>query len=104
MKKLFRVSLDPLWDPYITGESYWHAPYHAFRVYLQAQNLVPTFDMFNLFYYISVNVGIYLFNSRTGNVLPYGKDPPKSLHDWKHVRPPTNLKHSNPDRSLDTRM
>ncbi|MFS7966084.1 hypothetical protein Hanom_Chr09g00769721 [Helianthus anomalus] len=40
--------------------------------------------MFSVFYYVSVTAEFYSFNSRTENVLPCSKDPPKSLHDWKH--------------------
>ncbi|MFS7918891.1 hypothetical protein Hanom_Chr03g00206511 [Helianthus anomalus] len=40
--------------------------------------------MFNVFYYVSATGGFYSFNSRTANVLPCSKDPPKRLHDWKH--------------------
>ncbi|KAJ0746190.1 hypothetical protein HanOQP8_Chr05g0174661 [Helianthus annuus] len=40
--------------------------------------------MFNVFYYVSCTGGFYSFNSRTANVLPCSKDPPKSLHDGKH--------------------
>ncbi|MFS7894382.1 hypothetical protein Hanom_Chr00s001636g01684631 [Helianthus anomalus] len=45
--------------------------------------LIPSVDMFNVFYYVSCIGGFYSFNSRTSNVLPYDRDPPKSLHDWK---------------------
>ncbi|MFS8013883.1 hypothetical protein Hanom_Chr15g01338231 [Helianthus anomalus] len=50
----------------------------------RVQNLLPMVEMFNVFYYVFVTAGFYSFNSSTGNVLPCSKDPPKSLHDWKH--------------------
>ncbi|KAF5753391.1 hypothetical protein HanRHA438_Chr17g0790281 [Helianthus annuus] len=40
--------------------------------------------MFNVFYYVTYTGGFYSFNSRTTNVLPCSKDPPKSFHDWKN--------------------
>ncbi|MFS7897232.1 hypothetical protein Hanom_Chr00s007557g01738021 [Helianthus anomalus] len=46
-----------------------------FEFIYRAHNLVPTFDRFNVFHYVSVNVGFYSFNSRTRNVLPCAKDP-----------------------------
>ncbi|MFS7986769.1 hypothetical protein Hanom_Chr11g01014171 [Helianthus anomalus] len=55
-----------------------------FEFICRAQNLIPTFETFNVFYYVFFNVRFYFFNSRTGNVLSCRKDPPKSLHDWKH--------------------
>ncbi|MFS7911585.1 hypothetical protein Hanom_Chr02g00119891 [Helianthus anomalus] len=55
-----------------------------FEFICQAQWLVPTVDMFNIFYYVSYTGGFYSLNYRTANVLPCNKDPPKSLHDWKH--------------------
>ncbi|MFS7962835.1 hypothetical protein Hanom_Chr08g00731201 [Helianthus anomalus] len=48
-----------------------------------AQKLVPTFEMFNVFYYVTYTGGFYSFNSRTEGVLPCSWDPPKSFHDWK---------------------
>ncbi|MFS7973883.1 hypothetical protein Hanom_Chr09g00861891 [Helianthus anomalus] len=45
------------------------------------QNLIPTFDIVNVFYYVFVTARFYSFNSRTGNVLPCGIDPLKSIHD-----------------------
>ncbi|MFS7973915.1 hypothetical protein Hanom_Chr09g00862291 [Helianthus anomalus] len=41
-----------------------------FEFICRAQNLILTFEMFNVFYYVSVASGFYSFNSRTGNVLP----------------------------------
>ncbi|KAF5804550.1 hypothetical protein HanRHA438_Chr05g0207951 [Helianthus annuus] len=55
-----------------------------FEFICRAQHLIPSVDMFNVFYYVSCTGGFYSFNSRTANVLPCSKDPPKSLHDWKH--------------------
>ncbi|MFS7937468.1 hypothetical protein Hanom_Chr05g00427911 [Helianthus anomalus] len=47
----------------------------------RAQNLVPTFEIFNIFYYVSTNAGFYSLNARGGVMPPCGRDPPKSLHD-----------------------
>ncbi|KAM0062406.1 hypothetical protein Hdeb2414_s0004g00147801 [Helianthus debilis subsp. tardiflorus] len=55
-----------------------------FEFICRAQRLIPYVDMFNVFYYVSFTGGFYSFNYRTTNVLPYSRDPPKSLHDWKH--------------------
>ncbi|MFS7898086.1 hypothetical protein Hanom_Chr07g00607251 [Helianthus anomalus] len=55
-----------------------------FEFICRAQRLIPTVDMFNVFYYVFSTAGFYSFNSRTANVFPCNKDPPKSLHDRKH--------------------
>ncbi|KAJ0800043.1 hypothetical protein HanPI659440_Chr03g0098411 [Helianthus annuus] len=47
-----------------------------FEFICRAQKLVPTVEMFNIFYYVTY--------SRTTNVLPCSRDPPKSFHDWKN--------------------
>ncbi|MFS7988202.1 hypothetical protein Hanom_Chr11g01031901 [Helianthus anomalus] len=47
----------------------------------RAHRIKPTFEMFNMFYYMSYTGGIYSFNSRTGGVSPCSTNPPKSLHD-----------------------
>ncbi|MFS7904202.1 hypothetical protein Hanom_Chr01g00033281 [Helianthus anomalus] len=39
-----------------------------FEFICMAQNLIPTFEMFNVFYYVVMNV----------------RSPPKRLYDWKH--------------------
>ncbi|KAJ0681003.1 hypothetical protein HanPI659440_Chr16g0630851 [Helianthus annuus] len=49
----------------------------------RAQKIEPTFEMFNVFYYVTYTGGFYSFNSRTAGVLPCSRDPPKSFHDWK---------------------
>ncbi|KAJ0728190.1 hypothetical protein HanLR1_Chr07g0238791 [Helianthus annuus] len=46
--------------------------------------LVPTVEMFNVFYYVTYAGGFYSFSSRTANVLPCSRDPLKSFHDWKN--------------------
>ncbi|MFS7907121.1 hypothetical protein Hanom_Chr01g00067541 [Helianthus anomalus] len=43
----------------------------------------PTFDKFNVFYFVSYTGGFYSFNSCTSGVKPCSSLPPKSLHDWK---------------------
>ncbi|MFS8016564.1 hypothetical protein Hanom_Chr15g01370081 [Helianthus anomalus] len=55
-----------------------------FEFICRAQHLILSVDMFNVFYYVPCTGGFYSFNSRTANVLPCSRDPPKSLHDWKH--------------------
>ncbi|MFS8012586.1 hypothetical protein Hanom_Chr14g01322631 [Helianthus anomalus] len=55
-----------------------------FEFICRVQCLIPSVDKFNIFYYDSCTGGFYSFNSRTANILPCSKDPPKSLHDWKH--------------------
>ncbi|MFS7994806.1 hypothetical protein Hanom_Chr12g01110431 [Helianthus anomalus] len=55
-----------------------------FEFICRAQRLIPSVDMFNVFYYVSFTGGFYSLNYRTTNVLPCSRDPPKSLHDWKH--------------------
>ncbi|MFS7930082.1 hypothetical protein Hanom_Chr04g00339941 [Helianthus anomalus] len=55
-----------------------------FEFICRTHHLIPSVDMFNVFYYVSCAGGFYSFNSQTANVLPYGRDPPKSLHEWKH--------------------
>ncbi|MFS8017429.1 hypothetical protein Hanom_Chr15g01380281 [Helianthus anomalus] len=44
----------------------------------------PTFEKFNVFYYVTYTEGFYSFNSHTAGVLPCSRDPLKSLHVWKH--------------------
>ncbi|KAF5813083.1 hypothetical protein HanXRQr2_Chr03g0094091 [Helianthus annuus] len=44
----------------------------------------PSVDTFNVFYYVSCTSGFYSFTSRTANVLPCSRDPPKRFHDWKY--------------------
>ncbi|KAJ0618302.1 hypothetical protein HanPSC8_Chr02g0057501 [Helianthus annuus] len=63
--------------------------------------------MFNVFYYVSCTGGFYSFNSRTANVSPCSKDPPKSLHDWKHkffyIRRgviPIDMNYRHPDEGI----
>ncbi|KAF5804758.1 hypothetical protein HanRHA438_Chr05g0210651 [Helianthus annuus] len=55
-----------------------------FEFIYRAQKIEPTFEMFNFFYYVTYTGGFYSFNSRTADVLPCSRDPPKSFHDWKH--------------------
>ncbi|MFS7919117.1 hypothetical protein Hanom_Chr03g00209091 [Helianthus anomalus] len=55
-----------------------------FKFRCQAQNLIPTVEMFNVFYYVSSIASFQSFKLRITNVLPCSKDLPKSLHDWKH--------------------
>ncbi|MFS8025546.1 hypothetical protein Hanom_Chr16g01476341 [Helianthus anomalus] len=55
-----------------------------FEFICRAQRLQPTFEKFNVFYFVTYSGGFYSFNSSTGGVFPCSRDPPKSLHDWKH--------------------
>ncbi|MFS8029701.1 hypothetical protein Hanom_Chr17g01525381 [Helianthus anomalus] len=55
-----------------------------FEFICRAHRLVPTVDMFNVFYYVTYTSGFCSFNSRTTNVLPCSKNPPKNFHDWKN--------------------
>ncbi|KAF5760364.1 hypothetical protein HanXRQr2_Chr16g0752661 [Helianthus annuus] len=55
-----------------------------FEFICQAQKLVPTVEMFNIFYYVTYIGGHYSFNSKIANVLPCSRDPPTSFHDWKN--------------------
>ncbi|KAJ0668425.1 hypothetical protein HanPI659440_Chr17g0689141 [Helianthus annuus] len=54
-----------------------------FEFICRAQRVEPSFEKFNVFYFVTYSGGFYSFNSRTGGVLPCSQDPPKSLHDWK---------------------
>ncbi|KAJ0716552.1 hypothetical protein HanPI659440_Chr13g0513991 [Helianthus annuus] len=54
-----------------------------FEFICRANRIEPTFEMFNVFYFVSYTGGFYSFNSRTGGVSPCSTNPPKSLHDWK---------------------
>ncbi|MFS7922017.1 hypothetical protein Hanom_Chr03g00243681 [Helianthus anomalus] len=54
-----------------------------FEFICRAQRIVPTFEKFNVFYYVTYIGGFYSFNSRTSGAVPCSRDPPKSLHDWK---------------------
>ncbi|KAF5766060.1 hypothetical protein HanRHA438_Chr15g0723131 [Helianthus annuus] len=54
-----------------------------FEFICRAQKIEPTFEMFNVFYYVTYTGGFYSFNSRTAGVLPCSRDPLKSFHDWK---------------------
>ncbi|MFS8019950.1 hypothetical protein Hanom_Chr15g01409881 [Helianthus anomalus] len=56
--------------------------YH-FEFLCRANRIEPTFEMFNVFYFVSYTGGFYSFNSRTGWVSPCSTNPPKSLHEWK---------------------
>ncbi|MFS7945310.1 hypothetical protein Hanom_Chr06g00522771 [Helianthus anomalus] len=49
----------------------------------RAQCIEPTFEKFNIFYFVTYTGGFYSFNSRTSGVRPCNRDPPESLHDWK---------------------
>ncbi|MFS7922800.1 hypothetical protein Hanom_Chr03g00253241 [Helianthus anomalus] len=55
-----------------------------FEFICKTNRIEPTFEMFNVFYYVSYTGEFYSFNSRTGGVSPCSTNPPKSLHDWKH--------------------
>ncbi|MFS7972982.1 hypothetical protein Hanom_Chr09g00851221 [Helianthus anomalus] len=55
-----------------------------FEFICRAQTWILTVEMFNVFYYVTNTGGFYSFNSRTTNVLPCIRDPPKSFHDWKN--------------------
>ncbi|MFS7953339.1 hypothetical protein Hanom_Chr07g00617351 [Helianthus anomalus] len=54
-----------------------------FEFIFRANRVEPTFEKFNVFYFVTYTGGFYSFNSRTGGVKPCSRDPPKSLHDWK---------------------
>ncbi|KAJ0603773.1 hypothetical protein HanHA300_Chr02g0042091 [Helianthus annuus] len=54
-----------------------------FEFICRANRIEPTFEMFNVFYFVSYTGDFYSFNSRTGGVSPCSTNPPKSLHDWK---------------------
>ncbi|KAJ0447969.1 hypothetical protein HanRHA438_Chr17g0818761 [Helianthus annuus] len=54
-----------------------------FEFICRANRIEPTFEKFNVFYFVTYTGGFYSFNSRTGGVKPCSWDPPKSLHDWK---------------------
>ncbi|MFS7933254.1 hypothetical protein Hanom_Chr04g00377541 [Helianthus anomalus] len=58
-------------------------PITHFEFIRRANRIEPTFEMFNVFYFVSYTGGFYSFNSRTGGVSPCSANPPKSLHDWK---------------------
>ncbi|MFS7962939.1 hypothetical protein Hanom_Chr08g00732351 [Helianthus anomalus] len=54
-----------------------------FEFICKANRIEPTFEKFNIFYFVSYTSGFYSFNSRTSGVSPCSSHPPKSLHDWK---------------------
>ncbi|MFS8023759.1 hypothetical protein Hanom_Chr16g01455311 [Helianthus anomalus] len=54
-----------------------------FEFIYRAQRVEPSFEKFNVFYFVTYSGGFYSFNARTGGVLPCSQDPPKILHDWK---------------------
>ncbi|KAJ0764635.1 hypothetical protein HanPI659440_Chr08g0294371 [Helianthus annuus] len=54
-----------------------------FEFICKANRLEPTFEMFNVFYFVSYTSGFYSINARTSEVIPYSSHPPQSLHDWK---------------------
>ncbi|KAJ0796107.1 hypothetical protein HanPI659440_Chr04g0158341 [Helianthus annuus] len=54
-----------------------------FEFICRDQKIEPTFEMFNVFYYVTYTGGFCSFNSITTGVLHCSWDPPKSLHDWK---------------------
>ncbi|KAJ0477233.1 hypothetical protein HanHA300_Chr13g0486071 [Helianthus annuus] len=54
-----------------------------FEFICRANRIEPTFEMFNVFYFVSYNGFFYSFNSRPGGVSPCSANPPKNLYDWK---------------------
>ncbi|MFS8007469.1 hypothetical protein Hanom_Chr14g01261341 [Helianthus anomalus] len=54
-----------------------------FEFICKANHIDPTFEMFNVFYFVSYTSGFYPFNPRTSGVSPCSTNPPKSPHDWK---------------------
>ncbi|KAJ0442220.1 hypothetical protein HanOQP8_Chr16g0611781 [Helianthus annuus] len=65
--------INALWLPRLT----------YFEFICKANCIEPTFEMFNVFYFVSYTSGFYSFNSRTSGVSSCSSNPPKSLHDWK---------------------
>ncbi|MFS7954998.1 hypothetical protein Hanom_Chr07g00637261 [Helianthus anomalus] len=53
-----------------------------FEFIYRAQRIEPTFEKFNIFYFVTHTGGFYSLNSHTGGVKPCSRDPPKRLHDW----------------------
>ncbi|KAF5776730.1 hypothetical protein HanXRQr2_Chr12g0527541 [Helianthus annuus] len=54
-----------------------------FEVICRANRVEPSFEKFNVFYFVTYTGGFYSFSSRTTGVNPCSIDLPKSLHDWK---------------------
>ncbi|MFS7938185.1 hypothetical protein Hanom_Chr05g00436421 [Helianthus anomalus] len=54
-----------------------------FEFICRANRIEPTFEKFNLFYFVSYTGGFYSFNSRNSGVSPCSSHQPKSIHDWK---------------------
>ncbi|MFS7936661.1 hypothetical protein Hanom_Chr05g00418401 [Helianthus anomalus] len=54
-----------------------------FEFICRANRVEPSFEKFNVFYFVTYTGGFYSFSSRTTGVDPCSRDPPKSLHDWK---------------------
>ncbi|KAJ0608773.1 hypothetical protein HanHA89_Chr03g0112721 [Helianthus annuus] len=54
-----------------------------FEFICRANRVEPTFEKFNVFYFVTYTGDFYSFNSRTSGVDPCSSHPPKSLHDWK---------------------
>ncbi|MFS7943412.1 hypothetical protein Hanom_Chr06g00500011 [Helianthus anomalus] len=54
-----------------------------FEFICRANRVEPSFEKFNVFYFVTYTGGFYSFSSRTTGVDPCSWDPPKSLHDWK---------------------
>ncbi|KAM0039630.1 hypothetical protein Hdeb2414_s0012g00384241 [Helianthus debilis subsp. tardiflorus] len=54
-----------------------------FEFVCRANRVEPSFEKFNVFYFITYTGGFYSFSSRTTGVDPCSRDPTKNLHDWK---------------------
>ncbi|KAM0043724.1 hypothetical protein Hdeb2414_s0010g00344611 [Helianthus debilis subsp. tardiflorus] len=54
-----------------------------FEFICQANRVEPSFEKFNVFYFVTYIGGFYSFSSCTTGVDPCNRDPSKSLHDWK---------------------
>ncbi|MFS7945244.1 hypothetical protein Hanom_Chr06g00521891 [Helianthus anomalus] len=54
-----------------------------FEFICRANRVEPSFEKFNVFYFVTYTGGFYSFNSRTTGFDLCSRDPPKSLHDWK---------------------
>ncbi|KAJ0804535.1 hypothetical protein HanPI659440_Chr02g0039151 [Helianthus annuus] len=54
-----------------------------FEFICRANRIEPTFENFNIFYFVTYTGGFYSFDTLTSGVKPCSRDPLRSLHDWK---------------------
>ncbi|KAM0049424.1 hypothetical protein Hdeb2414_s0008g00285761 [Helianthus debilis subsp. tardiflorus] len=91
VKGNFRLSMSKFIGEVLTGYSLHISQISAlglprithFEFICQDNRVEPSFEKFNVFYFVTYTGGLYSFSSRTTGVDPCSRDPLKSLHDWK---------------------